>query len=246
MFHQGPITMARFVPNYIFIFIIPCLIVFSVRAQKQIDTGFVSIFNGKNLEGWKGDSVYWRVDNGILTGEVTPATLLKKNSFIIWQGEMPADFELKVDYRVSTKGNSGINYRSAVVDGEPYALKGYQADVDGEDLWSGQNYEERGRTFLALRGQQVKIEPHAKIIITDTLGSKADLQKFIHKETWNEYHLIIKGYRLQHYINEKLMSEVIDEDPVNRKSKGYLGVQVHVGPPMKIEYKNFRLKNLDQ
>lgn len=215
----------------------------SVTAQKK-ESKFISIFNGKDLAGWKGDSAYWRVENGVLIGEVTPSTLLKRNSFIIYQKRMPDNFELKVEYRVSAKGNSGINYRSVVVEGEPFALKGYQADIDGEDNWSGQNYEERGREFLALRGQKVVIEANDKIRITDTLGTKSDLQKFIRKEDWNEYHLIINGNRMQHFINGVLMSDVTDQDTIHQTFTGYLGVQVHVGPPMKIEYRNFRVKQI--
>jgi hypothetical protein len=215
----------------------------TLYAQKK-EKNFVSISNGRDLKGWKGDSTYWRVENGLLIGEVTPSTLLKRNSFIIYQKNMPDNFELKVEYRVSAKGNSGINYRSVLIDGERFALKGYQADIDGEDNWSGQNYEERGREFLALRGQKVVIEPNGKIQLTDTLGTKADLQKFIHKEDWNEYHLIINGNRLQHFINGVLMSDVTDQDSVHQTFTGYLGVQVHVGPPMKIEYRDFRVKKL--
>ena len=58
------------------------------------------------MNGWKGDSTYWSVENGVMTGTVTPATLLNRNTFIIWQGQMPNDFELKVQFRVSSEGNS--------------------------------------------------------------------------------------------------------------------------------------------
>jgi hypothetical protein len=208
------------------------------------DKGFVSLFNGINLNGWQGDSTYWRVEDKCLVGEVTPTTLLNRNSFIIWQGKMPDDFELKVNYRISARGNSGINYRSAVVTDVPFALKGYQADIDGEDNWSGQNYEERGREFLALRGQKVSIEDNDHVILMDTLGTKQDLQEYIRKEEWNEYHLIIKGNRMRHYINGMLMSDVTDNDLANRSFSGLLGVQVHVGPPMKIEYRDFKVKKL--
>jgi len=60
-----------------------------------------------------------------------------------------------------------------------------------------------------------------------------------------ECHLIVKGNRMQHYINGVLMSDVTDNDRANRKFRGLLGVQVHVGPPMKVEYRNFRLKELN-
>jgi hypothetical protein len=208
------------------------------------DTGFELIFDGQTLKGWEGDLKYWRVQNGCLVGEVTPETILKQNSFIIWRGGVTRDFELKVEYRVSAQGNSGINYRSLEVEGQPWAMRGYQADIDGQDQWSGQNYEERGRTFLALRGEAVRLEEGKKPQLLAVLGDKKELQAFVKKEDWNEYHLIVKGNFMVHILNGHLMSLVLDDDAKNRRFDGLLGVQVHVGPPMKIEYRNFRLKTL--
>jgi hypothetical protein len=214
------------------------------QKSKRNSNNYINIFNGKNLDGWEGDSVYWRVENGTLVGEVTPATILKRNSFIIWKGGITKDFELIVDYRISAHGNSGINYRSIILDTLKYAMKGYQADIDGANRYSGQNYEERGRTFLAMRGQRVAIGTDHKPVITDSLGSKDSLATFIKIEDWNEYRLVVKGNNMRHYINGILMSEVTDNDTETRTMSGSLGVQVHVGPPMKIEYRNFRLKEL--
>jgi hypothetical protein len=204
--------------------------------------GFVNIFDGKTLQNWEGDPVYWKVENGTLVGTVTPETILKRNTFIIWRGGITADFELKVEYRVTPGGNSGINYRSEEIPDLPFAMKGYQADIDGANKYTGQNYEERGRTFLALRGQKVVLEPGQKPVVISQIANADSLKSLIRKEDWNEVHLVVKGNHLQHYVNGVLMSEVIDNDPVNRKMNGLLGVQVHVGPPMKIEYRNFRLK----
>lgn len=205
--------------------------------------GFESIFDG-TLKNWEGDPVYWKAENGVLIGEVTPATLLKQNSFIIWRGGETGDFELKLEYRVSADGNSGINYRSTEVPGTKFALQGYQDDIDGKDAWSGQNYEERGRTFLAYRGQSVVIPPGGKPELTRELGDRSELQKKVLKNDWNQVHIIAKGEVLQHFTNGVLMSEVRDEDPEKRRLTGLLGVQVHVGPPMKIEFRNIRLKRL--
>jgi len=210
-------------------------------AQRDRD-GFIKIFDGKTLQNWEGDPTYWKVENGNLVGTITPETILKRNTFIIWRGGLTTDFELKVDYRISAGGNSGINYRSEEIPDLPFALKGYQADIDGANNYTGQNYEERGRTFLALRGQKVNLEAGKKPIVTSLIASSDSLKNFIKSNDWNEVHLIVKGSRMQHYINGVLMSEVTDNDAINRKMKGLLGVQVHVGPPMKIEYRNFRLK----
>jgi hypothetical protein len=207
-------------------------------------TGFVPIFDGKSLDGWEGDPKYWRVENGCLVGEVTPETLLKQNSFVIWRGGTTGDFELKVEYRVSDKGNSGINYRSEAVEGEPFALRGYQSDIDGADKYTGQNYEERGRTFLALRGDISRADADGKARIIGAIGDKDALAGFIKKGDWNEVHLIVRGNTMIHMVNGHVMSVVVDDDPARRRTNGLLGVQVHVGPPMKIEYRNIRLKKL--
>src|SRR5437016_14139035 len=79
------------------------------------EAGFQPIFDGKSLAGWEGDPKYWRVEDGCMVGEITPETIIKSNTFIIWRGGSPKNFELKADYRLTSGGNSGINYRSVVV-----------------------------------------------------------------------------------------------------------------------------------
>ncbi|XOV94373.1 MAG: DUF1080 domain-containing protein [Bacteroidota bacterium] len=205
------------------------------------ETGFVKIFDG-TLNKWEGDPVYWSVDNGELVGKITPETIVKQNTFIIWRGGTPSDFELKVDVKVSDKGNSGINYRS--VEFEKYRLRGYQCDIDGPNQWSGQNYEEQGRKFLALRGQVSRKEDGKEVEVIGTVGEREELTQFIKQNDWNEYHVIAKGDILVHMINGHVMSVVIDNDEENKTRSGLIGVQVHVGPPMEIRYRNFRLKEL--
>jgi hypothetical protein len=212
------------------------------------EPGFKPIFDGKTLTGWEGDPKYWRVEDGALVGEITPETIIKSNTFIIWKGGAPADFELKADYRITSGGNSGINYRSVVVPDtvtptNKFAMRGYQFDIDGANRYTGQNYEEKGRLFLTLRGQVTHVVGGQKPIILSTIGDAAALAEFITKD-WNAIHMIIRGNTLIHMLNGHLMSVVIDDDASGRMMKGEIGVQVHVGPPMKVEYRNFRLKEL--
>ena len=214
------------------------------------DTGFVPIFDGKTLAGWDGDPKYWRVENGCLVGEITPETIIKRNTFLIWRGGTPKDFELKVEYRISAKGNSGINYRSIQLTDALWSLAGYQADIDGPEKnkpplrHTGQNYEERGRTFLARRGEMVHVDDTAKPTVIASLGDSDALKVYIKDDGWNEFHLIIRGNILTHILNGHVMSVVMDDDAKNRRFDGLIGVQVHVGAPMKVEYRNFLLKQL--
>jgi len=220
--------------------------------------GFVSIFDGKSLEGWEYDPIYWSVKDGAMVGEITAATVLKNNTFIIWKGGELGDFELKVDFWISEKGNSGVQYRSNRYTEVPYALRGYQADIDGGNRYTGQNYEERKRTTLAYRGQKTQIASAPDsipsiggfvsnnawkgLILVEELGDRAALGNLIKKGDWNTIHIVAKGNLMKHYVNGTLMSEVLDEDAKNRKSTGLFGFQVHVGPPMKVMFKNIQLK----
>jgi len=205
--------------------------------------GFKPLFDGRTLSGWRGDPKYWRVEDGAIVGEVTPDTLLRSNTFLIWNGGKPEDFELKLDYRITLGGNSGINYRSAVVKDEitpanRFALSGLQFDIDGRNLFTAMVYEERGRSFIARRGQFARTTtPPSQVI--GAIGERGPLKTL----DWNEAHIIAKGPALYHLLNGQLMAAAIDEAK-GRRRNGEIGMQVHVGPPMKVEYRNIRLKLL--
>jgi len=203
--------------------------------------GFAPIFDGKTLHGWDGDTAYWRVENGAIVGETKPGAMPKQNTFLIWRNGEPGDFELRAEYRI-TGGNSGIQYRSVELPDIRWAMKGYQADIDAEQKYTGQIYEERGRGFLALRGQSVLIETGSKPMVLGTLGSDAELKAAIHEPGWNDYDIIARGNVVQQILNGRVMSMLVDDDAANRKMKGLIGIQLHAGEPMKIEVRNIRLR----
>ncbi len=212
------------------------------------EPGFASIFDGKTLNGWEGDPKYWRVEAGDIVGEITPETIVKSNTFLIWRGGEPADFELKAEFRITSGGNSGINYRSVVAPDKVtpsnrYAMRGYQCDMDGQRRYTGNNYEEKGRLFLAVRGQVTRVTGKRKPTVLASVGDPQELGKLIWDD-WNTVHIVARGNILMHHVNQHLMSVVIDDDAQGRMMKGLIGVQVHVGGPMQVRYRNWRLKNL--
>lgn len=211
------------------------------------EPGFTPIFDGVTLNGWEGDPTYWRVENGALVGEIRPDTLIKSNTFIIWRGGRPRDFDLKLDYRITPDGNSGINYRSTVVPdpvtpANTFAMRGYQFDLDGRKRYPGNNYEEKGRLFLAVRGQVTRVVGTRPPVVVSTFGD-ADGLAAAATDAWNAVHISARSNTLTHSLNGQLMTVVIDDDAANRPADGLIGVQVHTGPPMKVEYRNIRLKN---
>lgn len=207
------------------------------------DDGFVSLFNGKDLSNWKGNTEYWSVQDGAITGKTTADNPLKFNTFLVWQGGQPANFELRLKYKI-VGGNSGVQYRSKVLDPEKFIVGGYQADIDSSPRYSGINYEERGRGIMAERGTKVVVHPDGKKEVVEQLGDRDELQKKIKQEDWNDYRIIARGNRLQHIINGVLMSELVDEQRGKAATSGVIAFQVHQGPPMVVQFKDIELKEL--
>jgi hypothetical protein len=218
------------------------------------------------MNGWDGDTQFWRAEAGALVGETTEERRLSENTFLIWRGGEVADFELKLEYRMSST-NSGIQYRSrhlppgtANVTGR-WVLAGYQADIDYGNNFTGGIFEERGRGFLARRGTFGYAGPSPTAAtpsagpgeggtgqpagLRGSIGSleSADvLRTSIKQGDWNEVHIIARGRVLAHIINGHVMAVAVDDDAANRAASGLLGLQLHTGAPMKIEFRNIFLK----
>ena len=214
--------------------------------------GFESIFDG-TMKQWDGDPSYWKAENGALVGESTAANPIKENTFVIWRGGEPADFELKLEFRMNST-NSGIQFRSQhVPPGEQgvsgkWVLKGYQADIDFNNRYTGMIYEERGRMFLTqppTPRQAVHIAPDGTKRVIGNLERNADeLKALVKPGDWNHVHLIARGNTLINIVNGHVMTIIVDDDAKGRAMKGLLGFQIHTGPPMKIEFRNIALKKL--
>jgi hypothetical protein len=210
------------------------------------ESGFQPIFDGKSLKNWSCDANFWRVENGGIIGETTAQHQPPQNIFCIWKGGAPGDFELKLQYKLTgaSSGNSGIQYRSVEMpEVAPWVLKGYQFDIDAQQTYTGQMYEERARGFLALRGQIVNIPNGKKTGSIGSTGDSDQLRSFIKPEDWNDVHIIARGNTMIHMINGHVMAVVVDDDQANRKMAGEIGIQLHKTPnAMKMETRNIRLK----
>lgn len=205
------------------------------------ETGFQPIFDGKSMAGWDGDPAFWRVEEGALVGQTTKEKQPAQNTFLIWRGGSPADFELKLQFKL-TGFNSGIQFRSIELPDIKWAMKGYQADMDGAQQYTGQIYEERGRGFLAMRGQFTYIPDGKKPGVVGSVGGSDELKALIKGEDWNDLHLIVRGNTIIQLLNGRITSMLIDDDTAGRKMDGLIGIQVHKGPAMKIEVRQIRLK----
>ena len=211
-----------------------CLLAAALPSRAQ------PLFNGQNLDGWSGDPRLWRVENGVLIGETNDSDKsISTNSFLIWQGGKPGDFELEFQARVTASNNSGVQYRSEVLDPNAWVVSGYQMDLHPNPSYLGMLYEERGRGIACERGQRVKLGD--KPTVTGTL----EVPEVVLGD-WNSYRIVAQGHTLRHFINGKLAAEIQDVQPDKRASKGVIALQVHAGPAMKAEFKGLRISSGDK
>jgi hypothetical protein len=283
--------------------------------------GYEKMFDGTSLKNWDGDPTFWRVENGTIVGESTEEKKVNENTFLIYRGGEPDNFELKFEFKMNST-NSGVQYRSKQLTGaiNKWALCGYQADFDFANAYTGMLYEERGRTgFLSPRGTINYAPPNpGKIVqgqctlnapvvaraggpaaagrgqgggrgeagaaggaragdparggqaaaapggqaagrgapgapaapagpVRQQIGTLEDgesLKQYVKVNDWNQFQVIARGNVLVHILNGHVTAVFIDDDVTNRAMKGLIGLQIHVGPPMKLELRNLYLKKL--
>ncbi len=207
------------------------------------DAEFKRIDNGSDLSSWDGDPKLWSVEDGCITGKTSATEPLKSNSFLVWKGGELDDFELKLEYKIEN-GNSGVQVRSFLLPDGRWRVGGYQADIEAGKTYSGIVYGEAFRGILALRGQKTVINDTHKPTVKETFAEGSALQEHVKSGDWNKMHIVAKEHTVSVFINDKLMSEVTDEDKEVRRRTGILALQLHVGPPMKVQFKNVLLKRL--
>ena len=212
------------------------------------EDGFKSLFNGKDLTGWRGNPDLWSVEDETIKGVTKADPKLTHNTFLVWTNGSVDDFELRLSYRI-VNGNSGIQYRSKVLreGAQGPVVGGYQGDFEAGTTYSGILYEEQGRGILAQRGQKTvikEVDGKHKVEVAGSVGESKEIQSKIRKEDWNDYVIIAKGNHLQHFINGMQTVDVTDEHEAKAAKSGVLALQIHTGPPMTVQFKNIRLKQL--
>lgn len=213
------------------------------------ELGFRSIFNGKDLAGWDGNRKLWSVRDGAITGQTTPENPAKVNTFLVWTNGTVADFELRCSFKLVPNNpqgfaNSGIQYRSKVLDPANWVVGGYQADMEAGTNYTGILYEERFRGIMALRGEKVVWDKADQKQVIGSVGTAAEIEASLRKGDWNDYVIIAKGNHLQQFVNGKPTVDVTDECEAKRALRGILALQLHVGPPFTVQFKDIRLRNL--
>lgn len=235
----------------------------TAAAAFAADAGFKPLFNGKDLSGWKGLD-FWSVKNGAIVGQTTAEKPTKGNTFLVYQDAQPGNFELRLKFRLTGQndknwGNSGVQYRSRIVDAAAFVVAGYQADIDSPFKYTGMLYEEKGRGILMNTGEKIRIGATTQVEDTKKKGGKrsstaveklpgatpaAEIEAAYKLGQWTDLTIIANGNHLQHFVNGKLTADVTDTDDKLGAKSGVIALQLHQGQPMTIEFKDVLLKTL--
>lgn len=214
--------------------------------------GFVSLFDGATLNGWKGDPTFWSVKDGVIHAESTPEKVVTSNTFLIWDGTVK-DFELKVDYRFVGSGNSGVQVRSRMANPatRPFGVAGYQMDmVTAGGTGSGVFYTEGGGFGLTPQGAAIRAaetpQRTAQLRQIGSLGTAvADAIK--PGPEWNTYHIIAHHNVIIAFVNGRMTAMLVDDNRSGAQyaQEGLLALQMHTGQPFVVEFKNVYLKKIE-
>jgi hypothetical protein len=203
--------------------------------------GFAAIFHGKDLTGWEGQPNGWKVENGCIVGESTPEKPCTRSHYLYYAADEPANFHFKMTFRMRGNGsNSGVQFRS---EKRPnWDTYGYQADVDASGQWTGCLFHHK-RAAVVQRGFEGTIGADGKGNFKQ-FADPAELLKFYKPGEWNTYEIIADGTKMTLIINDKVMCKVDDKHATEAAAKGIIALQMHQGPPMKVEFKEIKLKTL--
>lgn len=201
---------------------------------------FESLFDGTTLEGWSGDPRFWRAEEGAIVGESSAANPCERTTYLVYGGGDFADFELRLEFRIET-GNSGIQLRSRRVG--RFDVAGYQADLEAGTATLGTFYEQYGRGVLAALGTRVVLAPEG-VSSAQRFADEAECLRNVRAGDWNEMRVLARGNELALEINGRPTASVVDEAPAQARSSGLLALQLHAGPPMKVAFRNLRIRDL--
>lgn len=199
-------------------------IVLAAVAPREDQTSggrFQTLFDGKTLEGWEGDSRVFRVENGAIVGGQLKEKI--PHNFFLSSKEEYADFELQLEFRLLGEAtNAGVQLRSKRIP-DHHEMIGYQADL-GQDYWGALYDESRRNRILAA-------------------PKKEELAKVLKLGEWNKYRILCEGRHIQLWINDLQTVDYMEDDKAIEQS-GLIALQIHGGPPGEAHYRNLRIRRI--
>jgi hypothetical protein len=177
--------------------------------------GWVALFNGKDLSGWKnnGDEK-WVVENGTILCE----SVANKYGYLTTEKRY-RDFDLRLKFKGEAAGNSGVFFHAKITGMDPEHgpdIEGMQVEVDpNPGKHTGGLYESGGRGWVAM--------------------PTAEGEKALKPGEWNDLEVAVRGDHVVTRVNGVVVSDFTDATP--KFTDGVIGLQIHTGGGVKMRWK---------
>jgi hypothetical protein len=186
----------------------------------------VSLFDGKTLDGWEGDTAKtWRIEDGCITGGSLEEKV-PRNEFLAAK-KTYRNFDLTLKFKLTgTEGfvNSGVQFRSIRIAQPPNEMLGYQADI-GDPSWWGCLYDESRRKKVLAQSDM------------------AEVNKVLHRNDWNDYRIRCEGKRIQIWLNGVRTVDYTEAEK-DIAEEGLIAVQIHGGAKAVVFFKEIAIEEL--
>ena len=213
--------------NFLYCALFASVSLCSLTAQdKPSDEGFISLFDGKALTGWKNAYDWGKIE--VVNGEVH---LTGDKKFFVVTEKSYSDFVFEGEILLPAgKANSGFMFRAHVA---PNKVTGYQAEVDGDETrkWSGGLYDEGRRMWFVspIKGDQASVD-----------AFRARASDTFKRNDWNTYRITCKGNKIKIEVNGVVTSEFEDD----MDAAGPIAIQHHGEAGQTYKFRNLRIKEL--
>lgn len=197
------------------------------------DPPFRSLFNGKDLTGWSGDSSIWSVRDETITAH--KKGVRNEDNLLVWQGGELGDFELRYKIRITRKdtntwANAGVVFR-AVLTNNAVSI-GYladcvtagRADTKFMELGTG------GRRFLSQGGKTTLLAEGGGVDQWNMIATADDLDKLkgsFQSNGWNQIELTVRGARMTTRLNGFIGADVIDNNKARARTSGAMALKMY-------------------
>ena len=196
--------------------VIPIVLLASLFMLAAWQSAKVSLFNGKNLDGWVNyGTEKWYVEDGLLVCESGPDAQYG----YLGTEKHYKDFDLSLEFKQEANGNSGVFFRSTV-DGT--TVSGWQVEVAPPGHDTGGIYESYGRGWL------IKPDP--------------EKDKYLKMGKWNKMRIRVVGPTVTTWLNGQEMVTLTDEKI--GEGEGGIALQIHDGGGIKVKWRNILIEEL--
>lgn len=222
---------------------ISCVLMFTLPLNAE--DGWVSLFDGKTLDGWK-QAAHGKAEYSVKDGTIYGKTVEGSPNSFLASNKDYANFELEFEVKVHDSLNSGVQIRSREKTKDDIPADQQGKGSDGIGRFHGPQVEVESSPGQAgyIYGEATKfgwLSPEPK-------NDEKHAHSYMKNGEWNKFRILAEGPRIQTWINGHKVADLTHDEIYKTHPKGKIGLQVHgiaAGTgPFDVAWRNIRIREL--